>query len=193
MTAMACGPLSWELSQGRGLAWLWHMVTLPSPTSPLCQGQQRQRTPGSFQTYVFLWDSPLSGAKISQRKQVPICYNLEISKIPLFMLCLFWKIEEMSTDKVSWRMFWKYCKTESQWKSNCKQAFIFRHHARPEQTKKAENKQEPQVKRSSQQPHSNAIYNIGVTSSNRSCKFNFKLLLGLKSWYCSLTRNWIKA
>lgn len=99
MTAMACGPLSWELSQGRGLAWLWHLVTLPSPTSPLCQGEQRQRTPGSFQTYVFLWDSPLSGAKISQRKQVPICYNLEISKIPLFMLCLFWKIEEMSTDK----------------------------------------------------------------------------------------------
>lgn len=35
---------------------------------------------------------------LRQREQVPICYNLEISKFPLFMLCLFWKIQEMSAD-----------------------------------------------------------------------------------------------
>lgn len=35
---------------------------------------------------------------LRQRKQVPICYNLEISKFPPFVLCLFWKTQEMSTD-----------------------------------------------------------------------------------------------
>lgn len=149
--------LSWELSGWRGLCWL---LTSGGSPHPLSDGKQRQRTLWSFQTYVFLWDSPLSGANTSQTKKAS-SHLLQFGNFQIPPIYVVFVLENPGDVhrymEVSWRVFWKDCKTESQRKSNCKQAFIFRLHARPEQTKQAENKQEQQVKRSSQQSHSNYL------------------------------------
>lgn len=153
----------------------WALTVLLSPCSS--PPHSARDSNGSFLTWVLNCDSLLSTGVLKlyekyltsksylehprdiwQRflrrwKQIPISYSLEISKFPLFMLLVFGKIWEMSTDRyieVSWRMFWKDCKTESQGKTSCKQALIFRLPARLDQTKQAGNKQGQQVKDPSQ-------------------------------------------
>lgn len=195
VTVPGCCPLGWELSWGQYFTGFWHLFALPTP---LFQGRQSRELCGAFRLrfFFFLGFPSIYGKDFSDSgSKFPSVKNLEISKFPLFILCLFWKIWEMSTDRymaVFWRMFLKDCKTESQWKSNCKQALIFRLCARPDQTKQAENKQRHQVKRPSQQPHLNcsSITETRGSITSQKSKLNFKPLTDLKSWYCSLSRNW---
>lgn len=129
---------------------------------------------------------------LRQRKQVPICYNLEISKFPPFMLCLFWKTQEMSTD--IWRSpegcFEKIAKlNHSESQTASKLLFLG---FMPDLNK--QNKQKINKTSKLKGPVSNLIQTlylqqIGGTISNQNSKFNFELLIDLKPWYYSLTRN----
>lgn len=95
-------PFEIRISQGRGLAGSHSWLLSPLPSTHFAR-ESKDREPQAafrlmFSSGILLY---LEQRLLRQRKQVPICYNLEISKFPLFMLYLFWKVQEMSTDK--WR------------------------------------------------------------------------------------------
>lgn len=158
---------------------IWLLSPPPTPSSR----KSKSREPHGAFRLIFSSGIPLylEQRLHRQRKQVPICYNLEISKFPQFMLCLFWKIPEMSTDK--WRSpeecFEKIAKlNHSESQSASKLLFLG---SMPDLNK--QNKQKINRNSKLKGPVSNLIQTlteIGVTSSNQSSKFIFKLLTDLK-------------
>lgn len=147
VTASECGPLRWEFSRGEASTGSWHLVALPFPPLP---GRAKEENPEELSDFCLplrfpsIWSKDFSG-KSSKFASVTI-WKFPNSPYLYVVFVLENPGDTHRYMEVSWRVFWKDCKTESQWKSNCKQAFIFRLPASPEQTKPAENKQEGQLK-----------------------------------------------
>lgn len=165
---------------GEPFPGFWYLVTLPLLSTRLARKSKCRAPHGTFRL-MFSSGIPLSLEQrlLRQRKQVPICYNLEISKFPLFMLCLFWKIQKMSTDK--WRSpegyFEKTAKlNHSESQTASKLLFLG-----PMPDLNKQNKQKINKNSKLKGPVSNLIQTlstteIGVTSFNKSSKFNNLIL-----------------
>lgn len=167
-----------------------------SPLSPLCQQAKAENSTEGSELWFPLGFPTIWSKEFSDKgSKFPSVTIWKFPNSPYLCCVCFGKSRRCpQIYVVSWRVFWQDCKTKSQCKSNCKQAFIYRPHAKPEQTQTVESKWEEQVKSSSRQPQqSPSSTACQVTTSNHGSKFNVQLLKDLKSRFFSLTRNGIKA